>query len=142
MTNEVDMNDADILGQIRALVDREHSLRAGLERGEVAPAEEQTALQAVEQQLDAVLGSAQAASGAAGGGRRPGRGGAEARMAGGELPAVGVRPGACVTGGIAGSRPARVVGLIPMPTVAAGVLRADEALTVGAPSMAHQSCVR
>ena len=46
------MNDADILGQIRGLVDREHALRAGLEAGEIGQSEEHAELQTVEQQLD------------------------------------------------------------------------------------------
>jgi hypothetical protein len=46
------MNDADILGQIRGLVDREHTLRGGIESGEIGQAEEHAELQTVEQQLD------------------------------------------------------------------------------------------
>jgi hypothetical protein len=46
------VNDADILGQIRGLVDREHALRAGMQAGELGQAEEQAELQNVEQQLD------------------------------------------------------------------------------------------
>jgi hypothetical protein len=46
------MNDADVLGQIRGLVDREHALRAAMEAGEIGQTDEQAELQTVEQQLD------------------------------------------------------------------------------------------
>jgi hypothetical protein len=46
------MDDADILSQIRGLVESEHALRARLERGEMGQTDEQAQLQAVEQQLD------------------------------------------------------------------------------------------
>ena len=46
------MNDTTILSQIHDLVDQERALRSQLQRGEIAPADEQARLATVEQQLD------------------------------------------------------------------------------------------
>lgn len=46
------MNERDILGQIRALVDQEHELRSRSVAGEIDSAEEQARLRALEESLD------------------------------------------------------------------------------------------
>lgn len=46
------MKDEEILGQIRQLVDEEHSLRARLAAGEVTSEEERARIQSLEQSLD------------------------------------------------------------------------------------------
>ena len=46
------MDDAQILGTVRTLVDREHDLRARLARGELSTDEEHAALRQAEEELD------------------------------------------------------------------------------------------
>jgi Rad3-related DNA helicase len=46
------MDERDVLGRIRELVDTEHTLRERLGRGELTTDAEQAALTALEQQLD------------------------------------------------------------------------------------------